>query len=232
MEIRQLKWDSDFLGFPVFSVHTTCREFDGKKMRELLVAEGARLTYLFLDEDSCRDQVEQFGGVLYDTKVTFRRHLDTIEGGNAEEVDQQPNSETYASLRSLALLSGHHSRFYLDKRLDGRYEELYGLWLDNSLNKQVADKVYVDRREGMPVGFVTGYIRDGLGWIGLIATDAGHQGKGIGRNLMNSVQDYFISCGVKEAAVVTQEANEQACFFYEKCGYHLHKKEFVYHLWL
>jgi ribosomal protein S18 acetylase RimI-like enzyme len=123
--------------------------------------------------------------------------------------------------------------------------------MENSLDGLIADRVFVYREAGVIKGMVTCKItgptagqQEGeeggpgdrqagrVGSIGLIATGAAHQGKGIGRSLLRATDHYYRANGVETSTVVTQKTNIQACLFYEKEGFTEYKRQFVYHLWL
>jgi ribosomal protein S18 acetylase RimI-like enzyme len=257
VEIKRLSWDSDFFGIEVFGswVHDLP---DAGTLIPSLRDTGAGLVYIFLQQnlDRLHGQLLAHGAVLYDEKITYAKAPEpgapepggSLPGGSLPGVSLPGGSRPYPGsgdiieayrgpltddLLRLSYLAGHESRFRKDPRLSGSFETLYRLWITNSLNGSVADRVFVCRTEEGIRGMVTCKIGgDGQGSIGLIATDASCQGRGIGRRLVRMAEEYCSAKGATALSVVTQASNTQACRFYENAGFTVCKRENVYHLWL
>jgi dTDP-4-amino-4,6-dideoxy-D-galactose acyltransferase len=234
MDLKRLDWDSRFFGLEVFGVHFS----DGDSLPAVLHRlrnEGANLAYLFVegaDGDLCR-QIEASGGVLYDQKITYGKELPFIDAGEAVgdkvEVYRGVLNE---ELLQLAFVAGHDSRFRKDSRLRQWFEPMYRLWIENSVNGAMADRVFIYRDQGAIEGMITCKIRpDETGSIGLIATAPHMQGKGVGSRLVQATEGFYQAHGVVVSTVVTQRTNRQACHFYERIGFSEYKTEHVYHLW-
>ena len=67
--------------------------------------------------------------------------------------------------------------------------------------------------------------------IGLIAVSPNHQGKGIGKQLIDKVENELFKKNINELRIPTQEENIQACFFYEKLGYKKLEVININHYW-
>ena len=67
--------------------------------------------------------------------------------------------------------------------------------------------------------------------IGLVAVDPKFQGKGIGGVLVEAAEKYSFVNGYKEIQVVTQEYNKNAVKLYQKKGFDLYNKTYIYHYW-
>jgi dTDP-4-amino-4,6-dideoxy-D-galactose acyltransferase len=132
----------------------------------------------------------------------------------------------------LARSAGSYSRFYLDKKLSHKFDELYELWLLNSLNRKIANNTLVIKNESdQVVSFLTTKIKNERGNIGLIATHEKYMGKGYGSQLINHLHNWYLENNIKFSDVVTQNSNVQACSFYTKLGFRVIKDELVYHWW-
>ena len=131
-------------------------------------------------------------------------------------------------LLSLAILSGHHSRFKKDTRLSSNFIRLYTLWVENSLKGLIADMVLVHMIDFDIKGFLTLQDESNYVQIGLIAVDPKYWGKGIGSSLLNSIAYMYPN---KEILVSTQKENKGAAALYEKNGFYINTKKFIYHLW-
>ena len=241
MEVKRLDWDSAFFGLEVFGAQVG-RGANIREMTRALQSSGADLVYIFLQEpDADLDkQLTASGAILYDEKITYGKelthlshtdHSRTTREGISESLEVYEGPLTDDLLR-LAIMAGHESRFRKDPRLSDHFEPLYKLWMTNSLNGSFADKVFVFKAEDGIKGMASCKIRgDQMGSIGLIATDAGFQGKGVGKSLVQAIDFYYQDNNVKTSTVVTQKSNIQACNFYEKAGFTVYKLEHVYHLW-
>ncbi len=108
---------------------------------------------------------------------------------------------------------------------------LYKLWIDNSLNKRIADVLYVYLSETKEVlGMVSAKCNDDIVSIGLIAILDEARGQGIGSKLISAIENYAISIGCSKLYVTTQGDNKIACSFYESCGFLIRQEQFVYHI--
>jgi dTDP-4-amino-4,6-dideoxy-D-galactose acyltransferase len=231
---KRLEWDSRFLGIEVYGVYSAstapCTDIDGIIRR--LEDEGAGLAFFFMEdpEPGLQEKLEGRGAVLYDKKITYRKEITPGTTLPPLEIRAYEGDLT-DELIDLALLAGHDSRFRKDPRLTAYFEPLYRLWMENSLNGLIADRVFVYGSDAAK-GMVSCKIReDGTGSIGLIATAATQQGKGIGKGLLQATDHYYRAHGVRVSTVVTQKSNKGACLFYEKEGFTEYKTEYVYHLW-
>lgn len=236
-----LEWDSEFFGFTVARILP-----DKLQLQELeetlrcMQREKVSLAYWASNPDDGESQeaARSCGGVLADRKVTFvidaedirtRSHSAALSAVVEEYTDLLPAPE----LEDLAIQAGIYSRFKVDPRIPAnRFVDLYKLWIQNSVNKKIADTVLVIRDKGKAVGMVTVGQKGDRADIGLIAVDVSMRGRSLGLSLVRAAQEWTISKGYLVAQVVTQGENLSACRLYEKCGYHVDKVENIYHFWM
>ncbi len=234
-----LDWDSAFFGMPVARILP--RRLPAPELAPALAGmkeRGVALAYWASDPDDAASQqaARSCGGFLADRKTTYLIDLDgdaaTVPDGDwatEEYAEARPNGE----LESLALQAGAHSRFRIDPRMpDGKFDALYRLWIEKSVNRTIADAVLVVRHSGGIVGMVTLGKKDGRGDIGLIAVDARMRGRNIGVSLVRGALEWTRGRGLRYGQVVTQGENAAACRLYERCGYRVEKVENVYHFWI
>ena len=137
-----------------------------------------------------------------------------------------------ATLYKLALVSGQHSRFRLDERFSsGKFEDMYKIWVENSINNKIADEIFVYCIDDKICGFITIKITNDVGKIGLLAVDPEYQGLSIGKKLIKFCEAYCFNNEVKYLEVATQFRNDGANNFYTKCGFDVKEIIEVYHLW-
>ncbi len=235
-----LRWDTVFFGFIVARIiphRLTADELE--YTLALLKKQNVSLVYWAsdpLDNESQRS-AKLLGGFLADKKRTYVFDLQGVSNAYLQEVST--NIEEYlnplpnSALEALALKSGVFSRFNIDpKFLKKQYESLYKLWILNSVNKKIADTVFVAKDRGKIIGMVTVSKKNYCGRIGIIAVDESMRGKNVGVDLVSTAQKWFILQGCKIMQVVTQGDNIAGCRLYEKCGFHIEKTEHFYHFWL
>jgi dTDP-4-amino-4,6-dideoxy-D-galactose acyltransferase len=238
LEYRILDWDSDFFGFSVARILPD--QLDQSSLLEILDAlKKAKVTLAYWAVDgkapSSVEAGESAGGFLADIKVTYRLDLKSpsslvppLEIPVERYLEKVPSQD----LLDLAFLSGQYSRFHRDPRIPKeKFLQLYRLWIEKSVQGELADSVLVFR-DGPKIGGMVTLGREGdLGKIGLMAVSPPYQGKGIGLALLAAGRDWFRAQGLSLAHVVAQEANERACRFYEKAGYAQVHQEPIFHFW-
>jgi dTDP-4-amino-4,6-dideoxy-D-galactose acyltransferase len=222
--IEYVEWDSHFFKARIGKV-VNLEQFD---IRELLVEKEKNnfdRVYLFSKNKlTCSHNVL----FLADEKVTFHKEIDLQI--QATKYTNKYEGNITDDLIDLTLLSGHKSRFKLDLFFTHKFKDLYLKWLQNSLNKSFADEVLIAEMDYKTVGFVSVRKVINTGHIGLIAVNENHHGKGIGKDLLQAAENWYIKNNITTCEVVTQLSNRQACKFYESFGYSLNKIEYVYHI--
>jgi dTDP-4-amino-4,6-dideoxy-D-galactose acyltransferase len=234
--IKILDWDSDFLGYPVARVDSFSKEQrEWKVILARLKIQGVKLAYWQVQpyNISFQEFAEENNGKLVDIKTTYSIHLTKNEcfANNSIEIleDKEPNKQ----LLNLGIQCGAYSRFSIDKNISHeKFEELYRLWIINSVKKSLADDVLVYKFQDRIVGLVTVYEKEKIGNIGLIGVDEDFRGRGIGKALLNAVKNYFFSKGIQKINVVTQGQNQAAYKLYESAGFDVLEQYEFYHFWL
>ena len=233
--MTMLAWDTDHFGFPVARIETAGDPDLLSPLLHRAMEAGVTLAYWHTPPASQVPDVllARYGGRLVDRKVTYVSEL-------ASTVDAPPHTglESYRSevaaedVRRLALLSGVHSRFRVDPRLEPRiFETVYDAWIDQSVRREIAEEVLLVRGAGQAIGLVTLGEKQGRGDIGLLAVAEAARGKGVGSTLVRAAQRWARSRGFEVAQVVTQLDNRAACALYEACDYTIETVEHVYHFW-
>lgn len=228
-----LKWDSNFFGIKVYSISENCpNEKLEEVVQKLYFQERADLVYLNRKEKLSEAFKSMFNSVsLVDIKTTYLKEIDPKISFDTK-VSKYYQKPIDPKLFELAILAGIYSRFKVDERIPkAKFEELYQLWITNSINKKIAHEVLVYLIEDNIAGMLTLGEKNGRGDIGLIAVDTIHRGKGIAKALMNSAEKWFSDCGYKYMQVVTQKANNPAMQLYMRHGFDRLKSNYVYHLW-
>ena len=223
MGIRRLNWDSDFFGFEIGEIDIDA-EFSNAACFDLLIIRQILNKII---------KIENFENTFQETKVVFSKILNsnTSNGFDNSVVDFDKIPAKNASFYPLAFESGKYSRFKLDTKLNHKFEMLYSKWIDNSLNKQFADKIFYLEEQNEIIGFITFKKVKNFATVGLLAVAQDQQGKGIGRKLLSKVEKYCISQNILELRIPTQKENLPACYFYSKMGYEIIEEIIIKHYW-
>jgi len=233
--MRSLEWDSDFFGIKTARIDAL--KLSGEELAEQLENfhnSSFGLLYIFAPHNlSCHNkEILSAGGILMDEKVTFTMNVDSINPSLSPHIRSCKGSEMDKDLETLAIESGKYSRFKVDKRIPrNKFEELYRLWMKNSLNGTFAKEVYAYEDEGQKLGMITIDIRENEGWIGIIAVNEAYRGRSIGKLLMHAAIRFCKENKVSILNVQTQLENKISCAFYEKIGFAVRGVEDVYHVW-
>lgn len=223
MSIKKLDWDSNFFEINIGEITNETSINDAHDYQLLILKQIDKKTIQF----------NGFDNSFEETKVIFSKKLVTkqvvfscnILDADFEEIKSR-------QLYNLAFISGQNSRFKLDPNFtENQFKELYKKWVDNSLKKQFADKIFYVKIDNEIVGFVTLKEQKTHSSIGLIAVSKNHRGKGIGTQLLAASELHCISKNIFEMQIPTQKANIVACHFYEKSGYSITKETIVKHYW-
>lgn len=218
--IRKLEWDSQFFSLNV-------GEWKGGAG---VLAEAFDVIYV-KSADSISPEIEGYERIFGERKVVFAKTL-SEDGDISPNVRKVDKNDDINNLYSLAYESGKHSRFRLDERFGiDSFKKLYRAWIDNSLNGRFADEVLVYNEDDTVEGLVTYKVSRNLATIGLIAVSPYKQGKGIGKKLLQAVEQRLVQDGIYELRIPTQLENEAACAFYTKLGYTIAETTHIMHYW-
>lgn len=233
-----LEWDSGAFGFPVARLEETENESSMAAAIDNARREGIRLIYLLTESREVARAAETLGGTLISERVTFVRAVtipDAIasRAGPSVVVEQWKGTAATPELIHLARQAGHYSRFRVDPRIPREiFERIYDAWISNSLSGQIAEAVMVIRDASSLLGLVTVGEKNRRADIGLLAVHERARGRGLGKKLVGAALDWALQRQFRDAQVVTQRANVEACRLYESCGYSIERGELVVHFWL
>jgi dTDP-4-amino-4,6-dideoxy-D-galactose acyltransferase len=140
-----LRWDSEFFNKNVCRLNiakdTSLNEV--RKLMKAASAEDIDVVYIICSAPQHAAFIRAaLKNATVTENVTFSKYI-TIE--NVLPLNSSVFSydgEETPELTELALLSGKHSRFFVDERFRPDFERLYYAWLKNSLNKSIADRVF------------------------------------------------------------------------------------------
>lgn len=237
MNIEYLKWDSDFFEMKIGKViaNKHIKEIYLKQLLNIAKTENYSLLYVFTPEKEIFSEkiLSETNGNLVDRKTIYSLNIEKKTTKNHPEISDYSTGKLNDDLLELSYLSGHYSRFKLDKKLpNSSFKRLYKEWIEKSLNDNLADKVFVALDNEEIIGFVTLRIKESGGEIGLIAVSEKVQGKKYGTKLMDQCIQYLKEKSINTLLVPTQLENKQACKFYENYGFTIYSITNIYHFWI
>ena len=221
-KIQKLTWDSTFFGYKIGKVEIK-NTLNIKQLLEFIEKSSYDMVQLF----SNQKLGSGFNYNPIDVKLTFSKKVATITTNNIKSVTKDLDG----ALVKLAKEAGTYSRYKTDKNLYLKYEEMYEIWMNKSLKRELAAEVFAFQDENRINGMVTINKKLKKAKIGLIAVDNKAQSKGIGTQLLQSVENWALKQNLENICVATQEENYKACLFYEKNNYEISDKTYIYHIW-
>jgi len=145
--LQKLDWDSDFFNFNVGRINGLIQnEEDIQDLDTLIMKNDMRLSYYSTTKElpSSISISANFDIVLVDKKTTYAKKISTGLSFPEAITSVDENTPFKNKLIDLAIQSGVYSRFNVDERIGKeKFEEMYALWMINSLNRQIAKEVLV-----------------------------------------------------------------------------------------
>ena len=232
--VKADSWLAGIFGYPVFQVlpgiATSIQPGD-------LPAFEDRAFYFAKTATNRLDQVHALthaGFRVVDVSVTFDRSPGQwiASSGGSVSIDDIRDDQRDAVL-AIAESCFVYSRFHLDPLIPRRVaDEVKRRWIESYIDKRRGERLLVAEVDGEPAGFlaVLGSSVDGrqARVIDLVGVAKSHQGKGIGRALVNR----FIAASEGECEVLrvgTQASNIPSMRLYEQCGFRIAGTAYVLH---
>lgn len=228
------EWDSDFFGFSIGDL--TVEESDVvSEIHSFLGGSVSRAYRCIYVTSKNLDQIQGVNSLQSGAHTLFERRVYEKKLSKSEkqptEISLLSSNDNRDDLYSLALASGHASRFVQDQRFSTHAARYFRAWIDNSINGSMADCIFVTRNSGRVIGFITVSTNKGYAQVGLIAVDQSFRRNGIGRQLLRAAENFAFSAGKETLRIPTQGNNDVATSFYEREGYSCIQKEYTIHVW-
>lgn len=227
-----LDWDSQFFGFKVAKIKSNALiEENQEELLSKMSKKGIKLGYYFspVPLPSKMDS-EYFDINLVDKKVPLVKPL--AEYKRNPKVREYTKRDAEDKLIELAQLAGIHTRFNKDPNIPKeKYEELFRVWVEKSVSKEMATDVLVYMEENEIVGFTTIQLQKKGPYVSLLAVQKEHEGKGVSVALMNAIENILVSRRHTHVYGATQMDNRKAMVVYQRYGLRPQSVEYVYHLW-
>lgn len=228
MKPELAKWDTDFFHYKVGKISVNNeKELNKKELSE----NDFKLIYIMCREELTKSFLNELNLKLADEKIILKKNIREKYIQDADD-NIRPVTTLDNNLLNLTWQSGHYSRFKLDSNfVDNEFENLYKIWIGNSLKGEKSSKVFGFYDKKKLLGFITLSIKDGFVDIVLIAVDLQFRGLKIGKKLLNYADNYALRNGFYDISVSAQGANKRALSFYLKNDFTIHENIYIYHLW-
>lgn len=233
--LELLAWDSEFFGYPVGRLRVDAgAAWHG--VAAVLRESAVCVVVVEIPRTSCGgaevdwdDLLRNEGGEPMGTRMTFRKNVcgHVVSGGSGEVVEFI--SET-PELVSLAVRSGHASRFRRDGRMRVRFEDLYREWLRKCLGGGGFRLLGIEEG-GLAVAMAGISAKGTLGRVELLAVAEEWGGRGLGRRLLGACEGELAAMGAEAIEIVTQKENEAACRLYRSAGFDCVSEVGLWHFW-
>ncbi len=236
--IKYLSWDSNFFNKKIGLVDCVdfeCSDLEFKNLITEAKKSNYQLLYVFTSQNYLPIDTGNYNLKLVDEKIIYTRIIDKNSTTLCFEdvIIYSSNDAVDSDLLSLSYQSGEYSRFKTDKKFaKDDFFRLYKRWIEKSVSREIADKVFITKKDDKITGMVTLSYKSDHAAIGLIAVNNLYRGKAYGTQLLHACFDDILKNKIKRIDVVTQKNNINACRFYEKNGFEIKDVTNVYHLWI
>ena len=225
-----LEWDSEFFNLKIGKLSGIKLEDSQDKLKNLF-DDCIDLIYYYSDSPLDSSYFSPYYDVLLvDTKIPIKKFVEPKS--THPKISSYSGGKNNNELIALAQLAGGYTRFKIDSKIsDKKFNELFKIWMEKSIEGSMASKVLVYTENDKIVGFATAKIENKIGYAPLLAVDRKYEGLGISFALMNAVQSYLFENGCEFLISSTQKINKKALKIYERWGCIFDDPVYVYHLW-
>jgi ribosomal protein S18 acetylase RimI-like enzyme len=232
-----LAWDTEFFG--VKTVRLWPKRFQRASLDRALAEcqqSGIEVAYALLDSDDDTSVclVEATGFHLVDVRMTLEWKATNFSPIQVptDLILRNYEDKDLRDLQAIATGSYRHSRYYYDQHYHlERCDSLYVTWIQRDCQGG-AERVIVAERAGAVIGYITCHLSaDEGGQISLVGIQEGARGGGVGRQLVQAAQSWFVAQGVHSVSVVTQSRNIEAQRLYQRCNFLTQSVQLWYHKW-
>jgi len=230
MKPEYLDWDSNFFNLRVGRIHLSANEeFSVEHFNNF------DLVYIIVENGLTGLKKKSIEAVAFpvDEKLTYEKTVSATLPLSRNIFSWPPSKPASDELLEIAVQAGEFSRFKADPAIDEKkFIELYQLWVINSVNRKIAGEVYCFDDNGQVAGLITLGLKNNIPDIGILSVHKKFRGKGVATALTRAGEYWAKNVqGCDQLQVVTQAATKIACSFYEKLGFNLKKREFIFHWW-
>ncbi len=230
MKPDYLEWDSDF-----FNCRVGRLEISRTANISINLLSDFDLVYLIFKNGISPEKKAELDKIAFfaDEKITYQKSIKMTVKPGENIISWPAEREVSNELLEIGVASGEFSRFRIDPMIpESKFTGLYQAWVINSVNRTMAEEVFYYNLDNQIAGVITLGIKNDKPDIGILSVHEKFRGKRIASQLITAAEYWSKKIkGFDTLQVVTQGSNLIACIFYEKCGFEIHKREYIYHWW-
>ncbi|WP_420402480.1 GNAT family N-acetyltransferase [Nisaea sp.] len=208
-------FDSGLIGAPVYRIEIASAD-EIASLRDL-VPEDAALVSVRIPV-SWGMPTANSGFREIETLVSLERplaHEDTDFRAAAIRFSRPGDADACSAIAKTTFAA---DRYHADPLVaDSVAARIKAAWARNEVTGR-ADRTFIYEKDGAILGFNGCLVRDGLMIVDLIAVADGHQGKGIGAQLLRAAFAFY-AARLGKTLIATQAGNHGALALYRKLGY-------------
>jgi N-acetylglutamate synthase-like GNAT family acetyltransferase len=237
MEIQYLSWDTDFFGIKIGRIEILDEnDFDPFKFKEQALDEKFELIY-----------VSKFGSMLTAGAI-YIGHLELVDVmlTMSKKFDEKDYIDTPYEFRrelsmdeldecyNIAEQTSIVSRFYKEPKVGPeKTKELYRKWIDNAINKSVADGLFLVKEANSVAGIhlIKTDDKNKIGFCSVIGVNKSYKGCGLGKKLWEQSFGYWANeKQIEYCKVPFSFLNSESFNFHLKMGFDkIEETKFIYH---
>lgn len=224
-----LQWDSDFFGIKIARINP---EIEENRLNEVLLELfRAGIELIYFNSALTLSQNDYYDARLLDKRVTLIKEIKSDKPWHRNVRFYEAGTPTPEMIQ-MSRRVARSSRFFYDNNIPNqKVYEMYEIWLQKSVTKEMANHVLVFERDKEILGFATIKINEDKAVVPMLAVDSNHEGKGISFLLLQAVEGFLIKSDLKYLYSETQAKNLKALKVYERFGVKCNESHAVYHLW-
>ncbi|WP_193188780.1 GNAT family N-acetyltransferase [Nisaea sediminum] len=208
-------FDTGFIGGPVYRIEiTAAAEIAG--LRTLVPEDAALVSVRIPVSWGAPDAHSGFREI--ETLVSLERSLTTEDArfqGAQIRCSRAEDAEACAAIAETAFSA---DRYHADPLIDDCIAaRIKAAWARNEVTGRT-DRTFIYESNGEILGFNGCLVRGGVMIVDLVAVASGHQGKGIGAELLKAAFAHYAH-QVGKTLIATQASNLGALALYRKLGY-------------
>ncbi|BDY13576.1 GNAT family N-acetyltransferase [Hydrogenimonas cancrithermarum] len=229
--LKKLEWESGFF-------HTECAQFYPRHKSGEYYDDAAFNAYdwvqgkCYITDEVSKSIFGEYKFVFEDTRVIFGKEIEKKPVVMKEErfsIDISTPDDIDVLQRIAIEGLVEHSRLpvLVGEAETGRF---YAKWVEKAVYGSFDDICFSLKAERSPIGFITlKYSENGNAKIGLISIQRGHQGKKLGKALIQHAENFLYGKNYRHLSVITEGRNIQAQQFYIKYGFNIDNIECWYY---
>lgn len=219
--IKRLEWESNFFNKEIYTFDFLEEINFNLNRRRIYIKE---VDFNLVAE---KEKLKNLNFKHIDDSITLSKNIKKMKSTNLESI-KSAKVKDFNKIKKIIKGMYKYSRFYEieSTKVDCFYEK----WLENAIKKKFDDICFFIEENSEVLGFVTGRVENKIGKIGLIGVNSKYRSLGLGKILLNKINDYFFENNCIKLLVSTQGKNKAAIKFYLKNDFEIYMKKSWFYL--